>query len=572
MLAPPAPPRDGRRRLNFHRRTLSFARGQSTWGLNLERSIPRDRTTLRWASPTLDSFLLDLSRAGSLAGVGELEQGRGLEFSPYVTGRMTNDFAAGSRAWTGTGGLDFTWKITPQLVTVFTLNTDFAETEVDARQINLTRFPLFFPEKRPFFLEGANQYEFALGLGEMTFIPFFSRRIGLFEGAQVPIRAGVKFNGRLGAWNLALLDVQTREARAGAQLVPAVNLLAGRVSYDVTPKFRVGMLLTHGDPEGLRNNTFVGTDAVWRTSTFRGNKNFLVGGWLAATAGDTGPGSPLGWGFKIDYPNDLWDCNFNLHRFGEALEPLLGFLPRPGTRRLATGCSFQPRPARDGRFRRVRQFFVENRFSWVANAEGKTESWRFFSAPVNVRLESGDRFEFNWVPQFEFLAAPFEIVPEVVVPPGAYRFTRWRVEGESSPHRSLQVGATTWFGTFYNGDLSQWEQFVRWSSSKGRVKLELSALNNFGHLPAGNFVQRLWQLHSTFAWNPNLVLTSFVQWDTESQNLGANTRLRWTIKPGNDLFIVWNRSWQRLILTPQDRVLAPDSEILALKLRWTFRK
>ncbi|MGH8458207.1 MAG: hypothetical protein ACRESV_02550, partial [Nevskiales bacterium] len=405
-----------------------------------------------------------------------------------------------------------------------------------------------------------------------VFIPFFSRRIGLLAGAQVPIRAGVKLNARTGGWNLALLDVQTREASLGTQVVPAVNLLAGRVSYDVTPKFRMGMLLTHGDPEGLRNNTFVGTDAVWRTSSFRGNKNFLLGGWLAATAGDTGAGSPLGWGFKIDYPNDLWDCNLSLHRFGEALEPLLGFLPRPGTRRLATGCAFQPRPARDGRFRWVRQLFVENFSTRVSNAQGKTESWRFFSAPVNVRLESGDRFEFNWAPQFEFLAAPFEVAQGVVIPPGEYRFTRWRVEVQSSPHRPLQAGSTTWFGSFYDGDLSQWEQYIRWSSLKGRVKLELSAVNNFGHLPAGNFAQRLWQLHTTFAWNPNLVLTSFVQWDTDSQNLGTNTRVRWTIKPGNDLFLVWNRSWQRLILTPQDRVIAPDSEILALKLRWTFRK
>jgi hypothetical protein len=162
-------------------RTLSFTRGLDAWGLNVERYIPRERLTLRWSSPTLDSFLYDLSRGGRLTGMGELEQGKGLEFSPYGVGRTRQSFPGGDRSGQGAVGGEVTWKITPQLVTVFTANTDFAETEVDTRQINLTRFPLFFPEKRAFFLEGANQYDFGLGIGgqvDPQFIPFFSRQIG----------------------------------------------------------------------------------------------------------------------------------------------------------------------------------------------------------------------------------------------------------------------------------------------------------------------------------------------------------------------------------------------------------
>src|SRR5262249_11140636 len=185
-----------------------------------------------------------MSRAGAIAGFGELEQGHGIEFSPYTIGRMKTGFSQSPRAWQGSGGFDFTWKITPQLVTVFTANTDFAETEVDSRQINITRFPLFFPEKRSFFLEGANQYVFGLGLGS-TFIPFFSRQIGLLNGQPVPIDAGVKLNGRVGKFNVALLDVQTRETELSGNVVPSVNLLAGRISYDVTPEFRLGTIFTN---------------------------------------------------------------------------------------------------------------------------------------------------------------------------------------------------------------------------------------------------------------------------------------------------------------------------------------
>ncbi len=552
-------------------RTLSFTPGLNEWGLNLERSIPRDRTVLRWASPTLDAFFFDMSRAGTLAGVGELQQGRGLEFSPYAIGRTKDFFRGSPRAWQSAMGGDFTWKVTPQLVTVFTFNTDFAETEVDSRQINLTRFPLFFPEERAFFLEGANQYEFGSGLGEQ-FIPFFSRRIGLLEGEPIPINGGAKLNGRVGRWNLALLDVQTRETRTGTGVVPSTNLLAGRISYDITSKFRVGTIFTNGDPQGLRRNSLFGMDAVWRTSTFRGNKNLVVSGWSAITTGDRQPGRRTGWGGRVDYPNDFLDCSATVSEYGTSLNPALGFLPRRGVRMTDLSCTLQPRPSKDGLFRAVRQQFFENEFSLVQNHRGFTESWSYFMAPLNFRLESGDRAEFNWYPHYEFLAAPFQIAPGVVIPPGSYQFTRWRIEAQTSTHRALQAGTTTWFGSFYNGDLTQWENYLKWTSPEGRLQLGVSAENDFGHLHQGNFVQRLWQLQSAFALNPNVVLTSFIQYDTESQNLGTNTRLRWTLKPGNDLFIVWNRGWQRLFLSPRELSLVPDNDLVAIKLRWTFRR
>ena len=549
-------------------RTLSFARGLDTWGLNVERYIPRERLTLRWASPTLDSFLYDLSRAGQLTDMGELEQGKGLEFSPYGVGKTRQSFPGGDRSWQGAAGGEATWKITPQLVTVFTANTDFAETEVDTRQVNLTRFPLFFPEKRSFFLEGANQYDFGLGIGGQDspqFIPFFSRQVGLLGGQQIPLDAGVKLNGRVGRWNLALLDVETRETVVSpevaadlalpSQVVPGTNLLAARVSFDFNENLRVGTIFTNGDPAGFRRNTLAGVDAVWRTSKFRGNKNLLLGAWSATTQGDVGPGSKIGWGFKIDYPNDLLDCATSVNQYGDALEPLLGFLPRP---------------SKVGPFRWIRQEFFENDYVRYTDSKGIVESWSYFMAPINLRFESGDRFEFNWYPHGETLLVPFEIAPGILIPVGSYDFTRWRLEAQTSEHRPLQFGTTTWFGTFYNGRLTQWENYLRWTSPKGKVQLDLETENDFARLPVGNFVQRLWSIRAAYAWSPNLVLSSFIQYDTESQNVGTNTRLRWTIKPGNDLFVVWNRGWQRIVTDPHVSIV-PQSDLIAIKLRWTFR-
>jgi hypothetical protein len=547
-------------------RTLNFTSGLAAWGVNFERIIARDRTTLRWAAPVLDAFFYDLSRAGTLSGIEELKHGIGIDFSPYLIGRTKEFFGASPRAWQGTGGMDFTWHTTSQLATVLTVNTDFAETEVDSRQINITRFPLFFPEKRSFFLEGSNQYVFGLNLGS-AFIPFFTRRVGLYNGQQVPINGGIKVNGRVGRWNLALLDVQTRDS----DVAPGSNLFAGRVSFDLTPKLRVGSIFTNGSPDGVTDNRLSGFDVVWRTSTFAGNKNLLVGGWAAVAAGDLPRGNRAGMGFVIDYPNDLFDCSALINEFGDAFLPALGFLPRPATRRYRIACDYRPRPSKEGPFRWVRQQFFENSFERVDNLKGVTESWRFFMAPVNIRTESGEHLEFNWAPQYEFLPEPFDI-GGVTLAPGAYRFTRWRLEAQSSEHRRIQAGSTTWFGSFYDGNLTQWENYIRWNSQSGQWQIGVSTENNFGHLKQGNFAQRLWQLQSAFALNSNLMLTSFIQYDTESQKVGSNTRLRWTLKPGNDLFIIWNRGWQRLITSRDELSLVPDSELLAIKLRWTFRR
>jgi hypothetical protein len=553
--------------------TVSFSKGLTTWGLNFERKIARDHTAMRWASPTLDSFFYDLSRAGSLLNVMGLSQGRGLGVSPFVAGRSQTEFRQTTHVWQGQIGADVTWRITPQLAAVFTVNTDFAEAEVDSLQLNVTRFPLFYPEKRPFFLEGANQFEFAFAL-EDDFIPFFSRNIGLFQGDQIPIDGGVKVIGRAGKWNIGLLDIETRTtfSQSAGAIVPRTNLFAGRISYDFTSKLRFGALLTNGNPDGVHSNMLAGFDGSFRTSELFGGKNFQVAGWTAFSRGDGPRRNRTGWGYIVDYPNDLLDCFTAMNQFGEALNPALGFLPRPGIRRLDAACRFKPRPGKEGRLRRVRQAFFEQSYYRVINWHGQTESWGIVWSPLNISLESGDRFEFTFQPQFEFLPAPFEISLGVTLPAGPYRFNRFRGEFQTSDHRPWEFKSTTWFGSFYHGRLLQQSGYLRYTGHGGHWQAGTSIEQNFGTLREGNFIQRLIQVNLAYAFHPNLVLTSFFQYDTQSETIGNNLRLRWTVRPGNDLFIVWNRNWERLILSPNDVSIVPDRDALTVKLRWTFRK
>jgi Domain of unknown function (DUF5916)/Carbohydrate family 9 binding domain-like len=557
-------------------RSLNFTPGLAQWGANFERGIPRDRTFLRWTSPTLDSFFYDLSRGGTLNGLSELRQGVGLEISPYAVGRMRATFGDGSRSFQGTPGVDVTYRITPQLAAVFTANTDFAETEVDTRQINTSRFDLFFPERRSFFLEGSNQYQFGLGL-EGQFIPFFSRRIGLFGGEQIPINAGVKLNGRSGKWNIGLIDVSLRDTtlRSG-RAIPGTNLFASRISYDVTRKFRVGTIVTRGSPDGVRSNTLAGVDGVWRTSEFLTNKNLFVGGWMALSRGDRRVGtdaaaSRLGYGFKIDYPNDRWDCFVALNQFGEGLDPSLGFLPRPGVRRYQAQCEFRPRPRKDGPFGFIRQEFMDHRYLRVTNARGQLESHQFYWAPVQLQFETGDRLNLSFAPEYQFTPVDFNI-SGVRVPTGEYSYLRWRAEFVTSNHRPFEGAAFFTSGGYYGGRLTQTIAYLQYTQPKGRWQSGLTVYTNFGKLPQGNFVQRLWQWNATYAFSSYVSLTNFLQYDTDSHNLGNNMRLRYTLKPGNDLFVVWNRGWKSASIDRNDLGLLPESELVAIKLRWTFRR
>jgi len=546
--------------------TLRFTPGLAEWGLNVERLVPRDRTTVRWAAAVLDASLFDLRRAGQLLGVGDVRQGRGLSLSPYGLVRSDRDLEEDRGTVQGDAGLDITYNLTPDLTGVVTVNTDFAETEIDFRQVNLTRFALFFPEKRTFFLEGSNLFEFGIGLGQ-DFIPFFSRRIGLYDGAPVPVMGGVKLLGRSGKWGLGMLDVVTGKSTNTDQ----ANLFVGRVTYDVDDHLTVGAIGTAGDPDGVHDNTLIGVDAVWRTSTFRGDKNLAFGGWAAGSAGDVPDGQRYGWGVKLDYPNDLWDLFLIVKEFGDGLDPALGFLPRPGTRWYQGGGAYQPRPT-GGTFGWARQLFLETYLTYVEDLEGRAESWRLFTAPFNAETESGEHLEANVAPQFERLDEPFEIAEGVFIPPGDYHFTRYRAEAQSSHHRPWRVGASVWFGDFYTGSLTQWESFISYTTPAGHLQLRLDAENNFADLPEGDFIQRLWLFTTVYALTPDLVLSALAQYDSKTRNLGVNARFRWTIQPGNDLFVVWNHNWQHPVDVANRLALRPLEDHITVKLRWTFRR
>jgi hypothetical protein len=546
--------------------SIYFKKGLTEWGFNVERRIQRFQETIRWANVHRDQWFIQTSRAGLLTGLPAFNFGVGLNVRPSLVGSVTQLGEDGKADFGFEPSLDASQRLGPNILATVTANTDFAETEVDTRQTNLTRFPLFFPERRSFFLEGSDIFEFGFGTGSRTVLPFFSRRIGLFRGNEVPVFAGAKVNGRSGKTAFGGLAMRTRGLETPEDTLGAANMGVVRVRQNVFKESTVGIIGTVGDPQGRGGSWMSGADFTFQTTRFKGDKNFLAGAWGLLSnrddLGDRSQASRSSMGFKIDYPNDRWDIAFIYARIGENFDPSLGFVPRPGIHYLQGGLTFAPRPDNGW----LRQMFNELYLTYISGLDGEWQTYRIFTAPINWRLESGDRIEANFYPQGEQLTEPFEIADGVEIPAGKYHFTRWRLEFEFAAKRRLNGQASWWFGSFYEGNLHEIELEANWNPSQ-LVTLEFSGVRNIGRLPFGDFEQTLAGLRVRFNVTPDLQLNSFLQYDAESRTLGWNARLHWIFSPLGDVFLVFNHN---TLDEPGNGWLRQSRQVV-LKVRYNFR-
>ena len=542
-------------------RSLRFNPGLTEWGFNIERRVERLQETSRWSGARRDYSLTQTSRAGLVTGLPEFDSGIGASVTPSLVARGGKPSADESAGVDGEPSLDVTQLLGAATIASLTVNTDFAETEVDTRRVNLTRFPLFFPEKRAFFLEGSDIFDFGLGTNRDV-LPFFSRRIGLVSGETVPLSVGGKVNGRLGNTNFGVLATRTGETTvSGGEVVPASTMGVIRVQQNVLAESSLGFIGTIGDPLGRAGAWTAGADFTFQTSHFMGGRNFLVGAWGLTADRDGLEGDKSAWGFKVDYPNDPLDVAFTYMRIGDSFDPSLGFVPRRGVQKFSPNATLLVRPdwgwLRNQNFELLTEFFT--------TLDGELESYRVFTAPLNLRFESGDRFEFNIVPTGDRPMLPFEI-GGVLIPAGNYDWVRYRFEFAAAPKRPVSGQASWWFGTFYDGTLDQFNARVNWNPS-ATFNLELGGQRNVAHLAGGDFTQDLASVRAALNISPDLVVSSFIQYDNESDSFGTNTRLRWTFSPLGEAFVIWNTN----IVDRFDR-WRTDTNLLSVKIRYSWRR
>ena len=543
-------------------KTLRFKTGLNQWGFNVERRIQRHLETDRWAAPIRNYKVTHISQGGLLTSIPDFQQGWGLTVRPYVMGSLTKEEPSVSTSSNVRPGLDVLKNFGGNVTGLLSVNTDFAETEVDTRRVNLTRFPLFFPEKRTFFLEGSDIFNFGLGMGfhhDRDVVPFFSRRIGLLEGEAIPLDLSIKATGSLGGLNFGILDSITRRVDG---LTPSNNLFAARVNQNLFAESRVGILATAGDPLGRENSWLIGGDFVYRTSRLWGDKNLMIGVWGLVTNREGLGSDRTAVGVALDYPNDLWDISFNAKRIGADFDPSLGFVPWAGIYKANLNFMYMPRP----KWNWLRQMRNELFTQIVTDLDGQVYQWRIFLAPLNWNLESGDRIEFNIVPYMERVPERFDITDDVYVDEGTYHWTRYRLEWSSSSKRRFTGRMSWWFGNFYDGNLNQYQADVTWRLSHS-LNIALEGEMNKGSLSSGDTDILLARGKLNIFINPDFQIISYLQYDNQSRSLGMNTRVRWTYRSLLDVFLVYNRNWLEI-----DDRFSPMLNQFFIKIQYSWRR
>lgn len=538
--------------------SLSFKRGLDRWHLNVQRRVQRELETQRWAGATQDWSVLKTSRAGLLTGLPEFQLGSGFSFRPALVGSMSSPAPGEAKDWDATPSLDLRWKPQADFELLLTLNTDFAETEVDTRRTNLTRFPLFFPEKRAFFLEGDDFFDFGTGMGRSV-VPFHSRRIGLVDGEEVPLLAGLKATGRLGGTSIGALATWTGE-EAGVAEETGMGVV--RLRHDLFEESSVGMLATVGDPLGRGGSWLAGADFTYQTSEFQGDKNFLAGVWGLSTdrEGATG-GDQSAIGGEVEYPNDLWEADFSWKRIGEDFDPAMGFVPRRGIHAYRTSLEYQPRPELDW----LRQTFYQVGASYTTGLDHRWESYTLWAEPLHWQFESGDEFEIGVNTRGDRPPEGFEVADEVEVQAGTYRWNRYGATLETASKRAVAFDLQWWTGEFYTGRLDSYELSMELNPFP-LLTIDLDVERNVGRLGGTRFTEDAYGTRFTFNFSPDLVFASYLQYDDESKELGTNNRLRWTITPESELFFVVTYNWQVL-----GSNWTPESYDTVLKVQYELR-
>jgi hypothetical protein len=535
-------------------KTLAFQEGATVWGFNIERYIGRKREEVRWANVNRDYRLFNIYHAGELRGLEGLNQGIGIDVVPFFVAHAQNDRVGNDRDLLGEPGVDVFYKLIPSLTFSLTVNTDFAETEVDSRQINLTRFPTFFPERRDFFLQDAGVFQ----VGSNSLLPFFSRRIGLDEnGAEVPILAGAKLTGRAGKYGIGILDVVTDESGD----LERQNLFASRITRDVGEQSTIGLIATHGNPRGGPDNTVYGVDGTWRTSRFRGDKNLILNGILLRADSEDLSGDEGAMSLSLFAPSDTWSFDLAALEIQKNFVPALGFVPRTDIRRYSGEVVYEPRPEWDG----VRQLEFSLQSAVFTDTDDELETVEVEAQPFGVTFESGDEARLELSHTRDELTEDFEISEGVVIPIDTYEFTRARLEVETAGQRELSGEASFEFGDFFDGRAEGYGAGVRWQPGPAFAAIAEYERNEVA-LEGGDFDTRIARLRTNVSFTPELSWNSFVQWDSESDTYGIQSRLRWIPRPHQEFFLVFNEE-----LADDSGSLAPVFQDLSFKATYALR-
>ena len=544
-------------------KTLRYLPGQGrVWGLNVARNLRRRNEQSFWAPITRAFYLTQVELAGELEGLG-LEVHRNLKLLPYLAGGLKQSYTPekyGSE-FARNVGVDLKYSLTPSLTLDATANTDFAQVEVDDEQINLTRFDLFFPEKRPFFLENAGTFDF--GKPEELEV-FFSRRIGIDpSGVEIPIDAGLRLSGKLGHYNVGVLDMKTRAVEG---IAPANNFSVVRVSRELRNRSSVGLIGVN-----RQSVTRLADTRAWNR-TIGADANIGLGryaNWFSYAAKSQTPGlegRDGAYSSALEYDNQHHRIDAGFMEVGRNFNPEVGFVKRVGFRKPYFGYRYSNYP--EGRhLRSISPHFQWNR--WYTLESNDQESG-FEHYHLDSRWQNGGRLGIAWNRNFERLDAPFEIFPGVRIAPGRYGYSEMVLNYITDPTARFFADGNFSVGHFYSGAIRTLN--FNGGYRRGRnLTWSGGYVRNFIRLREGAFTTDLAGLRFNWSFTPKSYLQAFTQYNSRTNQVGANIRLALLSTSSTGFFLVYNtRASTTDYVDPHEVQRRTLSRVLLLKFNYLF--
>ena len=523
-------------------KSLRYSPGQpQVWGFNARR-VQRWRNELTHLTQVPNSLgltgVFQAAFAGTVVGIEAPSGSRNLELKPYAISDLLTDRRAVpqvTNALDGDVGLDVKYGITQSLTLDLTYNTDFAQVEADEQQVNLTRFSLFFPEKRDFFLENAGLFVFGGGSGfgprgDMPIL-FYSRRIGLSQGREVPIEGGGRLTGRVGRYTLGLVNIQTGdEPVSGAR---STNFSVIRLRRDVLRRSSIGLIATERSVRaaGAGTNGAYGIDG-----TFTFFENLDINAYWARTRTAGLAGKDTSYRAQLDYGGDRYGLMLERLVVGDAFNPEVGFVQRDDIRRTSGRVRFSPRPSA---IASVRRFSWTGSVNYVENGVGHLET-RNITGEFSTEFQTSDFLRLSYTNGYEFLPRPFRIAPNVTLPVGGYNSSLVNAGFTFAQQRAVSGRLSVEHGSFFGGDRTVVGLATGRVQVVPQVAVEPRLSINWVTLPEGSFTTKLLGSRVVYTMTPRIFTTALVQYSSSARALSANVRLRWEYRPGSEFFLVYN--------------------------------
>ena len=525
-------------------KSLSFDEKNDSWGINIYRNIGRFGERGQWANSRRISRSYHVSGCGDLTGLHGLRQGIGLDITPYATGKYRKDYDSRDSDLLGDFGFDVRYRLTPSLTALASINTDFAETEIDTRQVNFTRFPLFFPEKRQFFLEDSGIFGFGGGessrrrsrdSSDTLLMPFFSRRIGLSSKGQItPIQFAGKVTGRIKDYNIGLLN-----AVVEGDDHPR-NAFVGRVSRNIFEQSSFGFLTTVGDPNSDEMNSVTGIDFQYRNTDFVGGHTFEANLYVLGSYSEDLGGLEPTWATNAKLYDRNIELSASVMEIGNDFNPAMGFVRRRGTRRHMLEAEFTPYFEEISWLRNTRHGYEAELYTDLGNDVVNTK--QTFNL-ASLSFESQEMLSLSVSHHTDRPNKDFDISDGTVIPAGNYDWWDARLSLNTGLYRKFAAANSYTVGSFYDGDRQQLSSTLVYRPTN-RISLMLDySLNLIDWEQFKDSTINLISGRIQYSFTPDLTLFNLIQYDDISNSIGVNSRLQWEYKPGAKMFFVINQGY-----------------------------